>query len=197
MSSPSAATHRDGFVAVFRQYEGMPTDERTLQGRVVKVTITSFAEHIGIPTETFRRWVKAVASAVTTPQPRSTDALGRDVKRAATAAPSSVVSGIMAAPAAVQDEIFHELKLRRAGIDTSPAARKASNAHAHEAVAPFRSAIAAGHVTLCVQALRDALDSLNEAAEAGVLNDETMGEIVAAFEEFSFGLAQARFAVSP
>jgi hypothetical protein len=53
--------YRAGFVAVFRAYEGMPTDETDAYGRVVKVTVTSFAEHVGIPRQTFQRWIKGGA----------------------------------------------------------------------------------------------------------------------------------------
>lgn len=49
---------RSGFVAVFRKYEGMDTDEKTAQDRIVKVTMSSFARHMGIGESTFRSWVK-------------------------------------------------------------------------------------------------------------------------------------------
>ena len=50
--------YRSGFIAVFRKYEGMETDERTKQGRVVKVTAPSFARHMRIPEATFKDWLK-------------------------------------------------------------------------------------------------------------------------------------------
>jgi ParB-like chromosome segregation protein Spo0J len=53
----SATGARDGLVAVFREYEGQETDEKDDQGRTVKVTARSFAEHMGIPYETFRGWI--------------------------------------------------------------------------------------------------------------------------------------------
>lgn len=49
---------REGFVAVFRKYEGQPTDELDKQGRAVKVTMRSFARHIGVAETTFRTWVR-------------------------------------------------------------------------------------------------------------------------------------------
>jgi len=52
--------YREGFVAIFRKYEGQKTDERDAQGRIVKVTVTSFARHVGVPVPTFRRWVKMI-----------------------------------------------------------------------------------------------------------------------------------------
>jgi hypothetical protein len=62
--------YREGFVAIYRKYEGFPTDEKDGQGRTVNVTVRSFAEHVGIPERTFRRWVtKSATSAdtITTP----------------------------------------------------------------------------------------------------------------------------------
>lgn len=45
--------YKAGFVAVFRKYEGEATDDGT------KVSQRTFADHMGIPRETFRRWVSA------------------------------------------------------------------------------------------------------------------------------------------
>lgn len=50
--------YRAGFVATFRKYEGLPTDEKDAQGRTVKVTVASFARHVGIAEGTFAEWVK-------------------------------------------------------------------------------------------------------------------------------------------
>jgi hypothetical protein len=58
---------RDGFVATFRKYEGQDTDERDARGLVVKVTMSSFARHVGIPEQTFLRWVKGTGSSVIYP----------------------------------------------------------------------------------------------------------------------------------
>ena len=49
--------YRSGFVATFQRYEGDSTDEKDKQGRVVKVTVSSFAQHMGIPEATFRGWI--------------------------------------------------------------------------------------------------------------------------------------------
>jgi transposase-like protein len=57
--------YRAGFVAVFRMYDGQPTDEKDAQGRTVKVTATSFARHVGVEESTFRRWVKTSSSSGT------------------------------------------------------------------------------------------------------------------------------------
>jgi hypothetical protein len=61
--------YREGFVAVFRKYEGQETDERDESNRVVKVTMASFARHMGIPQRTFFDWCNppdVVADTATT-----------------------------------------------------------------------------------------------------------------------------------
>lgn len=50
--------YREGFVAVYRKYEGESTDEKDRQGRTVKVTVKSFARHSGIPESTFGGWAR-------------------------------------------------------------------------------------------------------------------------------------------
>lgn len=101
--------YRDGFVAIFRQYEGQPTDEKDAQGRVVKVTASSFAQHLGIDKMTFSRWVKRASGNSALPQPRSANDLGRDVTRAAKNAPDAVVTGIMNASEETQNAIIADL----------------------------------------------------------------------------------------
>lgn len=56
--------YRSGFVAIFRKYEGQATDEKDEAGRTVKVTIESFARHVGIPPSTFSRWTKTTKRVV-------------------------------------------------------------------------------------------------------------------------------------
>ncbi len=48
---------REGFVRIFKRYEGQPTDERDGSNRAVRVTQASFARHVGIPEQTFRQWL--------------------------------------------------------------------------------------------------------------------------------------------
>ena len=179
--------YKAAIVSVFRKYEGQPTDETDGHGRTVKVTVTSFAAHMGIPEATFRRWASGVSR---TGEARSAGMFGADVKRAASANTDAVVAGIMAAPAAAQDEIFHNLKLQRAGIDTTKAARKASEARTHAVTGPIRRAISTADVALCVSALRDAAQHLVDAREAGVLDHEALQTIRAAYEDFAITLIE-------
>jgi hypothetical protein len=60
--------YRERLVEIFRRHEGQTTDEKDAQGRVVKVTIASFARHVGVPVRTFDRWVKDVRQTVTAEQ---------------------------------------------------------------------------------------------------------------------------------
>lgn len=183
--------YRKGFVATFRKYEGQRTDEKDAMGRTVKVTAGSFAKHLGIADNTFRRWI---ASAAVQPRPaRSKNDLTRDVTRAARNEPEAVIEGIMKAPESTQDRIFHELKLRRAGEDRSPAARKAAQARVHEAMQPVREAFARTAVELCILGLRDATEQLIEAASEGSITEESMGRIDKAHEEFVIARHEAAF----
>jgi hypothetical protein len=51
--------YRNGFVAVFRKYEGQDTDKKDKQGRTIKVSANSFAElAVGVTDSTFKRWIK-------------------------------------------------------------------------------------------------------------------------------------------
>jgi hypothetical protein len=48
----------DGIALVIRRYEGQVTDEVDSEGRPVRVTLRSFARHIGIPMATLRGWIE-------------------------------------------------------------------------------------------------------------------------------------------
>jgi hypothetical protein len=97
--------YRDGFVTIFRRYEGQPTDERDARG-VVKVTAKSFAEHMGIDPRTFTRWVAKHGLDSASKPPRSKGDFTRDVTRAARADTDAVVAGIMNAPEETQNAIY-------------------------------------------------------------------------------------------
>lgn len=189
--------YKAGFVAIFRRYEGQPTDETDKQGRAVKVTAKSFADHMGIPDTTFRRWLASVVTnPVTTEAQRATGAAGRAVRKLAETDPGAVVDAILSAGIGASDQVFHEHKLRRAGVDTSRAGRKAAEAEAHQRAAPFRHALASAAAPLCAAAIREATEHLRNMIAEGALNDETMADISAANEEWQITLAEARYSVS-
>jgi hypothetical protein len=193
--------YKAGFVATFRKYEGMTTDEKDGQGRPMKVSGNTFADHMGIPRETFKRWVRAEAVGPTWSNPDATQARtaashSNVAKNMARSNPSSLVDAIQSAGPGAEDQVFHEMKLRRAGVDTSKANRKAADAHAHQQIEPIRRALATADVALCVAALKDATEHLKTAQSAGALNEESMVGITEAHEEFQFALTEARFSVS-
>lgn len=186
---------RAGFVATFRKYEGQTTDETDAYGRPVKVTAASFSRHIGVHEDTFRRWVKMTGSARVMSQPRTGRALQRDVLRASRHAPESVVDGIMDAPEATQDRIFHELKLRRAGIDTSEANRKAAKASAAEQTEPIRRGLELMGLALYVHQLEDVAEGLRQANEDGPIPANVLDQIKKAHAAIAEEIAVAEFKV--
>lgn len=48
--------YRQGVVALFREYEGQETDKK-VRGKIVTVTVASFARHMKIKEQTLRDWV--------------------------------------------------------------------------------------------------------------------------------------------
>jgi len=109
--------------------------------------------------------------------------------------PRIVADAIMEAPHA-GEAIFGDVKLRREGIDTSPAAHKAAGAAAHRMVEPILRAIVAGNTILFLSALNEATEYLREIIDGGAMNDEFMAEVEAATERYMLVLAEARMRVS-
>ena len=106
---------REGFVAIFRKYEGFPTDENDERGRTVKVTQASFARHVGVPENTFRDWVKTTMSGGQVHDPEARRRAQRSEVRAAVRNdPGMVVEAVTEAPVETQDQIFETLRERRA-----------------------------------------------------------------------------------
>jgi len=99
--------YRDGFVATFRKYEGQDTDERDGQNRVIKVTASSFARHVGIPERTFTRWVNTATSAIQAPS----DARGTaraafsDARRLPPAEKAKLAAELIAEPEVAQEVV--------------------------------------------------------------------------------------------
>jgi len=55
---------RTRVVEIFLKYEGLDTDEKN-RGKTVKVTVASFARHMGIAPRTFADWVEKARNANT------------------------------------------------------------------------------------------------------------------------------------
>lgn len=187
--------YRAGFVTVFRKYEGQLTDEKDGAGRTVKVTATSFARHVGISEQVFLLWVRRDDGYREPPsKSREAQAAYRAESMVRNQA-DAVIEAIMSAPDETADRIFHELKLRRAGEDRSPAARKAAEAGAHEALQPMRRAMASTHIELCIQALEEAAEALIEANSEDAVTPEALRRIDKAHEKFVLARHETAFKV--
>lgn len=55
--------YRAGFVDTYKLYEGQETDEKDAYDRPVKVTVSSFARHVGIAKTTFQDWIRQADGA--------------------------------------------------------------------------------------------------------------------------------------
>lgn len=101
---------RDGFVATFRKYQGQDTDERDPRGVIVKVTMGSFARHMGISPRTFERWVSNDVRTVS-PEQKTTERARIASGQARLLPPSEkakLAAELMADPE-VADEIADEI----------------------------------------------------------------------------------------
>lgn len=187
--------YRQGFVAVFKKYEGQLTDEKDGQGRPVKVTGRSFARHIGVDHKTFQRWVRLGHNDPPAPTETKEAGYKRWAQSAVRNSPEAVIQAIMEAPESVSDRIFHEVKLRRDGEDRSPAARKAAEAGSHEALAPMRRAMATTNIELCIQAQEESAEALAAANAEDVVTAEALSRIDKAHEKFVLARHEAAFKV--
>jgi len=187
---------RAGFVATFRKYEGQITDEKDAQGRTVKVTVSSFARHVGVPESTFKDWVRyEQEDGRRLPARREASRLKSDVLRASRHAPEAVVDGIMDAPEATQDRIFHELKLRRAGVDTSEANRKAAKAEVAEETEPLRRGLNQMGLALVVHQLEDIAEVLRVANQDGPIPTDLLDQIKKAHHDIADEITVAEFKI--
>lgn len=98
--------YREGFVAVFKRYEGQPTDERDERGRVVKVTAASFARHMGIAKQTFHAWVAGPNRGL---QPQDDHRLRKVKARQALQDPEAVVEAVMELPEEHAEKLVEKL----------------------------------------------------------------------------------------
>lgn len=190
--------YREGFVAIFRKYEGQATDERTAQGHVVKVTRTSFADHMGINPSTFHRWVKATDLGV--PARSDSEARGRDLRmeeaqRVARHHPEKLVEAIAELPEEHQNEIVRAVRMRQVNpeADHSPAHRKAVEAAVHEqfdpAIRKLGEMVAAGIADL----LAEAADELEEAVEKGIDLSDQLPAIAEQVDRLALTVARLQY----
>jgi hypothetical protein len=177
--------YKAAFVATFRKYEGMPTNERDGRG-VVKVTQKTFAEHMGVPVKTFQRWVKLHDGLAESAKLRAAEGKAgtlRSAKNMAKKDPSALVDAIEMAGPTAADQIFHDLKLRRMG--RPPLARptkaeiKGQRARSAEIadkfVAPIKRAL--------VEVIPHQLDEISEEVQEAIAQRAVTEATLTAIEE--------------
>ena len=159
--------YRDIFVAVFRKYDGQPTDEFDGNNRRVVVTARSFARLMRIPKDTFRRWLAERAQSVT-PDEREQ----KDTRRAKT--------DLRRLPPARKAEIIHEAI--KADPTVAAAASRALDERQAEAPKPrVRETGKQERFTQAMAAMRRADTALRDFADAASGGQWTDTE-AAAFE---------------
>jgi hypothetical protein len=183
--------YRAGFVAVFRRYEGQPTDEKDARGRIVRVSMASFARHLGIDKMTFSRWVRRVVDEPLPPSDHPDQMTKRRARQVVRNDPAAVVDAIMEAPAETRDEIYHEVKLRRAGEDRSTAHRKATEATVDETTEPIRKSFAAMGILGLAEVIAEWTHDLQQAIDEGADLQALLPRIREEWERFGATLEMA------
>jgi transposase-like protein len=191
-------SYKENFVAVYREYQGRLTDEIGEDGRRVKVTQKSFARHLGIGETTFSEWIRRFDGAAARTFPDRDKHSTRETRAAKTLAkedPHALAKAIEEAGPQAMDNVYDELKLRRAGVDTSEAARKAAVARTHRDLEPVRRSMATSGLALAVQAIKDATEHLREAISADAVTSESMAEVTSAYDELTVTIMEANMRV--
>lgn len=124
---------------------------------------------------------------------KETERIARQHAKAALKDPDQAAKVIASLPPQALEEVYHEARLTRAGVDTSPANRKAAKAKAHAAVAPLKQAIAKTSVALCIAALVEATDDLREAIDEDALTGASYRKVEKAYNTFSEVFMEAKF----
>jgi hypothetical protein len=153
--------YRAGFVATFRKYEGQLTDEKDAQGRTVKVTVASFARHLGVNPETFRLWIKRQDPSTLVPAPRNRRL--EFVRQTARTDPQTLVDAVMELPEERAKDIAHQIhrrQLERAGADFTEQGRKERQARTSEHFDPLHRSLNALQVVATLEKAADQLRHL-------------------------------------
>jgi hypothetical protein len=93
-----ASGYRERLVAVFRKYENEETDERDKYNRPVRVTVASFADHMGVPRTTFQYWEKMVSRVGTISDEERGNKEAARARRAVREDPQAVASAVANLP---------------------------------------------------------------------------------------------------
>lgn len=195
---------RERLVALYRKHEGKATDEKDGQGRTVKVTQRSFAIHMGIGEDSFRRWVKQIQHGAGS-APDSTNQLLQRARYVAKRAPDQLVEAISELdPEAAADLIENALhatghkylaeELRDQEFnrklpplrDVNEADRKAIRAANREALEPLNNALESlKHVFLA-----DQIDEITDEIRKGHFTEEERSAIQAATDRLVLALME-------
>jgi hypothetical protein len=92
--------------------------------------------------------------------------------------PRALVEAVEAAGTSASDQVFHEHKLRRAGIDTSPAAHKAAEARATQAAEPFTRAFKQMNFDLAFATVAELRELIEEGISNGSATEEKLDALV-------------------
>lgn len=159
--------YRVGFVAVFRKYEGQPTDKHDAQGRPMKVSAHTFAAHIKVDTHTFRRWIKNAetgaplsgrGAGAPTGQAR-TGQVGRQIAKSPSV---SVTDKVGMLQDLVSDKrVMKQFREQRAPVVTAADA-KAAEAVASAVTAPIVSAAGALAIPMWLSQLKAITRGISE-----------------------------------
>lgn len=189
---------RDGFVQTFRKYEGQVTDELDGAGRVVKVTIDSFARHTGIPRDTFRRWLDL--------KPEMRGAAARHLRAAKGFASklepeqkARLAEELLEDPdvaAQIRRPYDPNERTRPLPPEVSIYDRKRAEAAAGEIGARITRGFAKVGLALAADAYREVVDALRQAIADDAVDTDALNALDAIHDEYVIARHEAGFKVS-
>jgi transposase-like protein len=132
---------RDGFVATFRKYEGQDTDEKTAQGRTVKVTIASFARHMGIHEDTLNWWIRKSEGRAARPTERTAvDRVRQGARNLPSEEKAAIVDELVEADPVVAAAASRALEKRNAELPKPRARERTKSDRYSDALTAMRAA---------------------------------------------------------
>jgi transposase-like protein len=132
---------RDGFVATFRKYEGQDTDEKTAQGRTVKVTIASFARHMGIHKDTLNWWIRKSEGRAARPTERTAvDRVRQGARNLPSEEKAAIVDELVEADPVVAAAASRALEKRNAELPKPRARERTKSDRYSDALTAMRAA---------------------------------------------------------
>ena len=124
---------------------------------------------------------------------RERAATQRAEAKAALKDPEQAAKVIASLPPEALENAYHEARMARAGIDRSPANRKAAEAATARFVQPIKRAIATTSAALGIQALEEALRDLQDAHEEHALTPRLIERAERLTNEIANLLMEAKF----